>query len=510
MVDRLDGFISHDWRTSRVEKISALWVMYNARAAIISSVLVAVLSTSVELLVTSNVFWPSFNQREVDLAFASSASTNRWPFLYRILCPVSLVLVVVYWQVFRKCLLRRPDMLFLDKLCINQSDVEEKKAGIQGLAGFINQSSRLKILWSKQYFKRLWCTYELASWFYQDKHMQNIDFMPVSFAHALLLCTAWSCATWFIITSTPLLGLPWWWEVAIQICPVCLALGVVRSASAAVHDLCDLPQQISGFSIRDSRCFCCDTNHSDDAGQTIPCDRELVYEALKRWFGEEDVQDDSHLDDFDLMVRSAFGMSRNRGQNGNMPYRHAIFISCPALWTFVARFPYHLLFLDGQIAVQMCVEDLMWYICVWPSLIGCVFRIIICLPLHVDRRRWKVWCKNVCILAVACACFGVLYVPILLVNMVMKPWYLVIFVIVEFSLTMTLFHHDLPRGFAWVSADMVSWSVSQARNSVASRSSPRFLSHSEPKVIGLSEQEEEESSNTRDSIGSNEFVVRAL
>ena len=51
---------------------------------------------------------------------------------------------------------------FLDKACISQESTETMTEGISNLHVFLQRSKRLVILWSPDYFTRLWCTWEVA------------------------------------------------------------------------------------------------------------------------------------------------------------------------------------------------------------------------------------------------------------------------------------------------------------------------------------------------------------
>ena len=45
------------------------------------------------------------------------------------------------------------------------------------MANFIRVSEKFLVLWSPQYFERLWCVYEMAS-FFHFKTLQDMDFFP--------------------------------------------------------------------------------------------------------------------------------------------------------------------------------------------------------------------------------------------------------------------------------------------------------------------------------------------
>ena len=64
--------------------------------------------------------------------------------------------VLCFWQRIRS-LFPGHQMVFLDKLCINQMDSEKKQQGILGLGAFVLRSKKLLVLWSPRYFTRMWC-----------------------------------------------------------------------------------------------------------------------------------------------------------------------------------------------------------------------------------------------------------------------------------------------------------------------------------------------------------------
>ncbi|CAJ1335316.1 unnamed protein product [Effrenium voratum] len=53
--------------------------------------------------------------------------------------------------------------LWVDKLCIHQTDPDLKAEQIAALAVFVARSQRMLILWDDTYFERLWCNLELAT-----------------------------------------------------------------------------------------------------------------------------------------------------------------------------------------------------------------------------------------------------------------------------------------------------------------------------------------------------------
>lgn len=53
--------------------------------------------------------------------------------------------------------------VFADTFCINYADADQKATGISNFVAYVSESERVLVLWSKDYFCRLWTTLELAS-----------------------------------------------------------------------------------------------------------------------------------------------------------------------------------------------------------------------------------------------------------------------------------------------------------------------------------------------------------
>ena len=136
--ENFDVFLSHDWGTSRWLKLCSLVMMFNVRAASILSVVVSVIVGLLRVyLVIPNERWTEF--------FPLAA----------------FYLLLFFWQHLRELVLR-PCVVFLDRLCIAQNDSRLKEQGIMGLAGFLDRSNVLAVLWSPRYFKRALASLERA------------------------------------------------------------------------------------------------------------------------------------------------------------------------------------------------------------------------------------------------------------------------------------------------------------------------------------------------------------
>ena len=75
-------------------------------------------------------------------------------------------------------------VLFFDRMCINQGDAAMKSEGITSLAGFLDNSSELLVLFVPEMLDRMWCVFELAIFAALGKG--KISWCPI-FLHSVLL-----------------------------------------------------------------------------------------------------------------------------------------------------------------------------------------------------------------------------------------------------------------------------------------------------------------------------------
>jgi len=329
-VTQLDDFISHDWAGGRWQKTLALLLAYNSIPAslactVIGLVLAVLQSGFVRLIVkptqtSSNGAYPH---------------TGIWS---SVACPVFFLLFLFFWQGIRETVCCRSQHLFVDKYCIDQTNPERKTAAVLGLAGFIRYSNRLVICWTPSYFRRVWTTYELASWFHFRKPLESIYVVPTR--RAVFVMAVWLSSTLFQISAK--LSLAYWYLID----PFVILLGIFGGVSAIalfilvplIRDVELLPKHLHTFYIQEAKCFCCEHNHiSPLTGEELPCDRKLVYLALESWFHDSQAPLEeklkSSLEAFNRLVREQFAavVLRTCGY-GRIPYRDLLVALSPALW----------------------------------------------------------------------------------------------------------------------------------------------------------------------------------
>ena len=177
----------------------------------------------------------------------------------------------------------RPPSVWVDKLCIHQTDMAKKEEQINALPVFVAHSTKMLILWDDTYFERLWCNLELATCA-RYGGTKKIDVQPLWLA-PWLLCTICldllstlvmeilfrTCPGWSATWETPIMDIlarsvfgrdP----VTLQFCSVvaiwiisgfCYFPNIIPSFLSfrwklQSHQL--MLQQMSAFDVRDAKC----------------------------------------------------------------------------------------------------------------------------------------------------------------------------------------------------------------------------------------------------------------
>ena len=199
IVSFLDSFFSHSWRTARLDKWAGLLLYLNAQAAALA-------------MVAGTVFWTLLEDFGVVprlLVFYMADRHMMSTGMPILVGYASGITFLINWQRIRKCFGLGPRYCFLDKVCIDQVDDARKAAGIASLGAFLGSAENFVVLFSPDYFSRLWCVYELAAFRHlQVAGKQKITFLPLAFPRVLFanaVAIAVACLPYAII---PIIG-PW-------------------------------------------------------------------------------------------------------------------------------------------------------------------------------------------------------------------------------------------------------------------------------------------------------------
>jgi hypothetical protein len=161
--DKLGYFISHSWTAPWLSKYVTMLFHFNFwLAAILSAIFIGLFLLTGLLLIDHDVWNEIRMSINPSLIFVAIGVLVFVPSLIYgaellSLCP-------------SRCYSNRNTRCFLDKCCINQSDPVLKRRGIEALDAFLAKSDVLLILWSPDYFLRLWCAYEVAVYMTLDEY----------------------------------------------------------------------------------------------------------------------------------------------------------------------------------------------------------------------------------------------------------------------------------------------------------------------------------------------------
>eukprot|EP00913_Durusdinium_trenchii_P034302 g32094.t1 len=351
--DSFDEFLSHDWDTPRMHKLLSMLMIYNSRAAFFCSL---IFSLSVGILrslqVLPNELWSELvsyaifplNQshppcclmflkdgvlfprvRPSDCNFRRNRSHPLLEPLRKrtrstCLCSHARIMMRRIRRLFQ-----RPLMVFFDMLCIAQHDEELKKKAISGIVNFLDASRQLTIFWSHRYFRRLWCTYEVSTFLRDPKKQKTILVMPVKLGKLAVILFLF-CMAEHMVTF----GQSFWSKamekelqtVSLQIDDIELLGAEIENSQAYAHlmklalflpflafnpvlyyiglglmsDLQKMPSQLQDFRVQDAQCACCASGHRHPVtGEALGCDREAIFQMLKKWYGQEEDNGDQEV-----------------------------------------------------------------------------------------------------------------------------------------------------------------------------------------------------------------------
>eukprot|EP00930_Biecheleria_cincta_P029238 TRINITY_DN20354_c0_g1_i1.p1 TRINITY_DN20354_c0_g1~~TRINITY_DN20354_c0_g1_i1.p1 ORF type:complete len:404 (+),score=36.98 TRINITY_DN20354_c0_g1_i1:285-1496(+) len=204
---------------------------------------------------------------------------------------------------------------FLDKLCIHQTNQAMKKKGTESFASFLKRSEKMLMLWSPNYFKRLWCTLEIAA--LVQAHRQQrfgygpvvvpLEFVPLTLAKTALV--SWSIM--FAVTclhdvsvalSEP--GIAKETNAFIVIAAVLIVS--ISPAAGALRRFCrerkNLSAQLENFRVEDADC-------------TEEADRAIIMATVSNWY--------QNADDFNQCVRTVVreSIAQSIGEGNKYPWK---------------------------------------------------------------------------------------------------------------------------------------------------------------------------------------------
>ena len=202
-----------------------------------------------------------------------------------LVAPVVYCAILLFW--------RPQQRIFLDVMCINQKDAEQKFLGLLSMGAFLKYSDSLLVLWDPTYTHRLWCVFELAAFL----HSHPAETKPQLLVRPLILgpCSVLLTLTMVVVVSAltwipeQYKGNPTYLVIlwVSQACMLMVTLGWIISVARRYFRAVDnLRTELETFTLEQTECDCCHRNHVDPQGNPIPmCDRQVLLRCISTWFG---------------------------------------------------------------------------------------------------------------------------------------------------------------------------------------------------------------------------------
>lgn len=173
----ISQFMSHTWRSNPYMKFSALLYLHNTSSAYLAAHVVAFLTFLLMLGLRLGLDWtPPFSTGPLPLV-----ETDSVPWRSTFVCTstgfLAALFVFLCGHRFRRG--AKQELVFFDKICVCQHDEELKEAGIHSFRLVLEKCRSLVMLWDDDYFKRLWCTYEVAAFGQMQQGFHNIQVVPL-------------------------------------------------------------------------------------------------------------------------------------------------------------------------------------------------------------------------------------------------------------------------------------------------------------------------------------------
>lgn len=258
------------------------------------------------------------------------------------------------------------ELVFFDRLCIDQGDHDEKAEGVMNIGASLKRSKNMLVIWDETYCQRLWCQFELAAFLktHEDGALVvlptslTIFFVGVFLQNALM----WYCSLLLSYDS-------------IFILPV-IVLGLSfhswLTATAAVRynkGLDTTRSQLQNFSFADAKCFCCSVDHKGPEGESMLCDREVMRKCVQHWFGS--------VEDFEKSVQTRVRDALSKELGGHFcPLFLLIAQALPLLWAQMDFAAAGFLRQEASSAIALILVGLGATLLAPPLVVGLVFVVI--------------------------------------------------------------------------------------------------------------------------------------
>ena len=395
--EEVTRFWSHSWHGSHWQKVLTLLVLYNGLA----SILLGTVAAFVMMWLFALGFLPGYNRLEGGMVWST------WSLATGLV--VSCASFVMW---------KPQEDVFFDRLCISEDPMLKAEA-ILSLAGILNQSKNMLVLWDPSWSDRLWCLFELAAFLKckKDDRGQMLMIRPTFVGPCSIAAFLTVSAAMLGMTTLPMPPGLIPGTMLFELVPVSglLVLGTVTGFSAIMafrgyfHSLKVLKKKLTSTSFDGVRSFCCQMNHVDAAGCPIVCDRDMVKQCVTIWFGSTEA--------FEELIRSDVSEIIAAELRQNVFTRGWVLqVSAPVLWGFMdlSASEIRLSRTHWQFAFELIVIGLVVWLLVAPFIVELVIFLTrrycrqasgICPRLADLFLKFGIWLAAATFVGLLCAIF---------------------------------------------------------------------------------------------------------
>lgn len=319
VVQEICQFWSHSWHGSAWKKLLLVLAMENGLAATVCGTLAGLIA----MVLYINGLLPG-GARPAILGGDHGTSLSLWS---TAAASLTALLTLCFW--------RPPRSVFLDALCVDRQTPRRKAECIVSLGAFVKRSRTLLVLWDHTFCQRLWCIFEIGA--FLKSHEENTAARMLVRPTYLGPCV-FSLALGMLLTMGIMHFIRW---NNLLLAVMIFAGWGYFGFSLAVHAFRHYFESVrvtqrcmANFRIEDALCYCCQKAHRRPDGTKIICDREIVCDCIKRWYGS--------AAEFEERVQSTISsaLTSQLGRHA-FPYLWVLGSTTPMLWGEMDLFAAH-------------------------------------------------------------------------------------------------------------------------------------------------------------------------
>ncbi|CAE6972020.1 unnamed protein product [Symbiodinium sp. CCMP2592] len=337
---QLDEFWSHSWRGSAWAKYLNVLFLNNNLVASVVGTLAAILAYALYEL-----------EALPDMSSALLGLGNIWS----VVCGT-----VAYCAAL--LLTRGRRLVFLDVVCINQHDRQEKMLGLISMGAILKGSRSMLVLWHRTYVARLWCVFELGAFLHSRERSTKptITVCPPFLGPAFLggeLGVALMAAMFLAAGNSLGFASPAFW-IAFGAAFVASLTLLAHTVRGYCRDICVMQHQLATFAIDQAVCECCSQHKCDGL---MLCDRDVIVPCISAWFGS--------IENFEQCVQSELRtLLVHQLTQEAFQYRRILEMCTPALWIYFTV-------AAAQSSVEKTVVELCQGLTMWLFVAPCLAKI---------------------------------------------------------------------------------------------------------------------------------------